>query len=298
MKQLSLLEHFRLRFPERSDVEHVERIAADTIKELGERPPVDLEVVASYRGIAEIRLEPLPFAGCLGPEDGRIVMRIRRGDSARRRRFTGFHEIGHSFQPGFREHHHFRCSAPSAVPRGRADPEALADVAAAELLLPAEYFISDARSSPFGIETVIELAGAYDASIQATTYRFARFWPEPMLALVLEPGLRKGERGDPFAEPRLRVRSAHTQGPWPFIPRNKSAAAGGPLERALAGELIEERATLSDLGIEDAGPLQVSARRFSYVNGDGEVVERVIALYRPRSSRRKRPPRREPAMHA
>src|SRR4051812_40487715 len=115
--QLSLLEQARILEPGLDDRAQVERIAANTIAELGERPPIDLEVVASYRDIAEIRVEPLPCAGMLTPAAGRLVMSIRAGDSRRRRRFTGFHEVAHTFLPGYRDDVQRRCTSPSAVPR-------------------------------------------------------------------------------------------------------------------------------------------------------------------------------------
>lgn len=282
MKQLSLLEQRRLRRPGVDDAECVARIAEDVLEELAEKPPVDLRVVASYCDIARIVVEPLPFAGCLGSEDGQLVMRLRAGDSRRRRRFTGFHEVGHSFQPGYSEKRRFRCESPSALPAAAADVESLSDVAAVELLLPRRQFVPDLLGAPFGFGTVTELADAYDASNQATTYRFQRFWPEPTLVLVLEPGLRKDEQGKHGVEPKLRVRSSHrsSKPDWPFVPHNKSAEPGGALTRALQGDDIDERASLSELGVEDPGPMELSARRFTYLDAEGELHHRVLALYR------------------
>jgi hypothetical protein len=260
----------------------VARISEDVLEDLAEKPPVDLRVVASYCDIAQILVEPLPFAGCLGPEDGQLVMRLRAGDSRRRRRFTGFHEVGHSFQPGYSEGRHFRCQSPSAQPAATSDAESLSDVAAVELLLPRRQFVPDLLGAPFGFGTVTQLADAYEASNQATAYRFQRFWPEPTLALVLAPGLRKDEEGKPGVERKLRVRSSHRSSKpnWPYVPRNKSAEPEGSLTRALHGEDVDERASLSELGVEDAGPLELSARRFSYLDAEGELHHRVLALYR------------------
>lgn len=282
-RQLSLLEYARLREPARSDAEHVELIAADVIRELGEEPPVDLDVVASYRGISRIELASIPMAGCLAPSPQEIVMILNRNDSRRRRRFTGFHEIGHSFQPGYRTRRNYRC-APSTAPRTSIDPEALSDAAAASLLLPQAHFQRDVRSSDFGLRTVVGLADRYDASIQATAYRFQRFWPEPVLTVVLEPGFRKAELGDPDAQPRLRVASVHATGTWPYVPLNKSASDGGSLWRALQGEVVDGATNLDELGIDMDSDLDVSARSFQYRVGD-EPRQRVLAVFRQRSRR-------------
>jgi hypothetical protein len=282
VKQLSLLEWAREREPGVSDAEHIERIAAATIAELDERPPVNLALVASYRDIADIRYVPLlPFAGCLGPEGGRLVMRLRATDTWARQRFTGFHEVGHSFQPGYREARQLRCAHPSATPREASDPEALADVAAAALLLPAAHFLGDTLQTPFGLAGVLELADVYQASIQATAVRFARFWPEPVLLLVLEPGLRKEEHGRNDAVPKLRVRSCFASGAWTFVPRNKSVEETGLLQAAFAGQEVSGRTTLAaELGLSDYREVEMSAGQFPYCDANGELRQRVIALLR------------------
>ncbi len=280
MKQLSLLEWARE--PGISDAEHIERIAASTIADLDERPPVNLAVVASYRDIVDIRYEPLlPFAGCLGPENGRLVMRLRGTDPPARQRFTGFHEVGHSFQPGYLEARQLRCAHPSATPREATDPEALADVAAAALLLPAAHFLGDTLQTPFSLAGVLELASRYNASIQATAARFARFWPEPVLLLVLEPGLRKEERGREDVLPKLRVRSCFASGAWTYVPRNKSACDASLLQTALGGAEVSGRTTLAaELAISDDREVEVSAGEFPYCDHQGELRQRIIALLR------------------
>jgi IrrE N-terminal-like domain len=284
MKQLSLLEQERLRSPNCTDVEHIETIAADTIRELEERAPVDLEVVPSYHGIRGIEVVPLPVSGALVPESGVVRMLLNSGDSGRRRRFTGFHEVGHAFQPGYRTRRHYRCHT-SSRPRESVDPEALSDAAGAALLLPTDEFSSDTRAAGFGMSTVVHLADRYQASVQATGYRFQRFWPEPTLLVVLEEGLRKDERDDPDATPKLRVVSAYPRGRWPFVPRNKSAAPDGPLVRAYRGELVREPTTLNDIALgERPYGLEVSARAFEYRTRDAEMRRRVLALYRQTSS--------------
>lgn len=292
-QQLSLLELHRLRDPSASDVAHVERIASEVIAELGERPPVSLEVVASYRDIAEIRLEDdLPFAGSLTPGPDRLVVRLRASDTPERRRFSGFHEVGHTFQPGYREVRNFRCdSGPGTLVR---DPvESLADVAGAELLMPRSFFVADVLDADFGMDTVVALASAYEASIEATALRYVQLRPEPTLLIVLAPGVRKSERGDPDAVPELRVVYSRGRGAWPFVPRNKSAERGGPLHRAHLGELVDEMATLSDLELE--GPaVRISARPVGYRTPTGGLRDRVLALYEPTNQGGRRASRRQP----
>lgn len=278
---LSLLEEERRRSPGKNDAVLVADIAARLVAELGVEPPIPLEVVASFRDIADIQVVAMEQAGSLAPGPRNLEMRLRASDSPRRRRFTGFHEVGHTFQPGYRELTLFRCATPSLVRRAGTDREALADVAASELLLPRDYFRPATLGSEFSIVPVLELADRFEASREASAYRFAHFWPEPTLVVILEPGLTRDEQNDPEAVPKLRVVSAwpNPHGVWPFIPKNKSAREGGVLERALNGEMVREKAGLEEFGLMSEGTIEVSARVFGYRSG-GESRRRVIAMFR------------------
>jgi hypothetical protein len=278
---LSLLEEERRRSPGKNDAVLVADIAARLVAELGVEPPIPLEFVASFRDIADIQVVAMEQAGSLAPGPRNLEMRLRASDSPRRRRFTGFHEVGHTFQPGYRELTLFRCAAPSPVRRAGTDREALADVAASELLLPRDYFRPATRESEFSIGSVLELSDRFEASREASAYRFAHFWPEQTLVVILEPGLTRDEQDDPEAVAKLRVVSAwaHPHGAWPFIPKNKSAREGGALERALNGEMVREKAGLEEFGLMSEGVVEVSARVFGYRRG-GESYRRVIAMFR------------------
>ena len=240
------------------------------------KPPVNLEMIASWQGVEKIEVADIPWAGCLINDGGRVLMKLRIGDSCRRRRFTGFHEIGHTFCPGFRLETQYRCS-PGVVP-ARTTIEGLCDIAASELLFPKRFVAADLKQLAFGLDAVNDIADRYEGSIEAAAHRYINLWPEDVLLVVLEPGLRKEEVDDPDAEVKLRVRSAHGRGNWPFIPQNKSASAEGPLVRALNGELIDEKSALEGI-CTAATDVDVSARLVPY-GRDGERVDRVLALYR------------------
>lgn len=281
--QLSLLEQARLIHPDRGDERLLREIAAETIRELAERPPIDLEVVAASRGIDDIRIEDLDIAGSLTPEPTGLVMRLRQGDSAARRRFTGFHEVAHTFQPGYREARQLRCDAHGLPGRGKPDKELLSDLGAVELLMPYEYVRADLAAADFGIATAEAIGLQYESSVQASCYRLSSLWPEPTMVVVLEKGFRKGESDDGTAEARLRVLHAHPAGGrWPFIPKNKSAADRSPLVRAFeaSGETIEEEADLTDLVDDGPENLEVSAKGFDYRSATGTIRRRVIAIFR------------------
>lgn len=278
---LSLLEEERRRSPGKSDAALVADIAARLVAELAVEPPIPLGVVASFRDIADIQVVAMEQAGSLAPGPRNLEMRLRADDSPRRRRFTGFHEVGHTFQPGYRELTLFRCATPSPVRRPGTDRETLADVAASELLLPRDHFGPATLESDFSLASVVDLSDRYEASREATTYRFAHFWPEPTLVVILEPGLTRDEQDDPEAVVKLRVISAwpNPHGAWPFVPKNKSAREDGALVRALNGEMVREKAGLEEFGLMSEGTVEVSARVFGYRRG-GESRRRVIAIFR------------------
>jgi hypothetical protein len=276
MVQLSLLEQARIDAPHGTDEERIRLLAVQLLEEMNVAPPVDLEMIASWQGVSTIELADIPWAGCLINESGQVIMKLRSSDPRRRRRFTGFHEVGHTFCPGFRLEPQYRCTP--AVAPARSDIEGLCDVVASELLFPRRLVEADLEQAEFGLDTVAELVERYDGSLEAAAHRFVDLWSEDALLLVLEPGFRKQELDDPQAVAKLRVRSAHASGPWPFIPKNKSAPEGSPLDRASQGELIDERSTLDGVCAPIDG-VDISARLMPY-RRDGEMVDRVIALYR------------------
>ena len=277
----SLLEEARRQFPGCSDTECIELVAGRLIDELDERPPVSLEVVASYRDIASGRFEPLPYAGSLTPEASGLVMRLNSRDPRARRRFSGFHEVGHTFQPGYLQQTLFRCSPQSGLQRRlESDTEQLADVAAAELLLPRRYFRADLTAADRGWNGVDDLAVSYDASLHSTALRTVNLSETPRLLVILEPGVRKEERGLSDAVAKLRVKSSVASGSFPFIPKNKSVPVGGTLQRALEGESVEDTTSLLEFGIPSKN-LHVSARVFPYADKWGELHQRVMALFWP-----------------
>lgn len=278
------MEQSRRDDPSCDDRTHVARLAERVISELQEDPPIDLGMVASYQGVAAIRSCPLPNAGCLitEPDCGRVEIRLRAGDSPRRQRFTGFHEVTHTFMPGYRLTIQWRCDP---GPRGLAKRqlEHLCDVGASELLLPRRAFLADLHGASFGMATLFDLADAYDASVQATAHRVVGLWPEDVLLVVAEVTTKP--RDADGAEPRLRINYSAGRGRWPFIPRHKSIDEGEPLTRALAGELVDEPATLRGLIASEVAGLEVSARRCPYTDDQGERHDRVLALYRRPAAR-------------
>jgi hypothetical protein len=144
--------------------------------------------------------------------------------------------------------------------------------------MPRRFFEADLASIEPDIDAVSELATIYEASLHATALRTVQLSTRPVLLVVLEPGVRKAERQQLGAMPRLRVTGSSSNGYFPFIPRNKSATEEGALVKALAGEDVETTASLLELGIP-SDSFRVSARSVPYTDQRGECHQRVIAIF-------------------
>jgi hypothetical protein len=256
------------------------------LAELSAQAPVRLEMVASYQGIGAVIRCPLPNAGCLitDPHNGAMEIRLRESDHPRRQRFSGFHEVVHTFMPGYQLQIQWRCN-PQLADRGKAEVEALCDVGAAELLLPRRLLRPQLMVADFGMQTVCDVSEAYEASLQATAHRIVDLWPEDAMFVVAEVQHKPSDRSTPTALPQLRISYAWTRGNWPFIRKHKSVAQPDPLSRALEGELVDETTTLTVISAHDVEGVQVSARFCPFVDADGVEHRRVLALYRRPASR-------------
>ncbi len=281
MTQLSLLEESRLEHPAVSDGERVTRVAESILVQLDARAPVSLAMVASFQDVRSIVRCPLPNAACLitDPESGVSEIRLRATDSPRRQRFSGFHEIAHTFMPGYQLQMQMRCDPP-VTDRVAESLETLCDIGASELLLPRRLVRENLAEADFGMQTVIDVADTYDASLQASAHRIVDLWPEDAMFLVAEVQNKPSERGDPDASAKLRVSYAWSNGAWPFIRRFKSIDPGDPLERAQRGELVDELTKLSGVTAHEVDGVQVSARYAPYFDAGGKLHARVLALYR------------------
>ncbi len=242
------------------------------------QPPIDHRILASMRGIAAITEEPILWAGFLVPDPAGARMTLRSTDPWGKRRFTAFHEIKHTFMPGFSVEQ-FRCDPATpqeAVAVRNKNIEALCDLGAAELLFPRKFFRADLAGTVPSFSLVDDLADRYDASREATALRIVTLHDLPVVLVALET-MRKPR--DPFGRPKLRVKWAQAANPaMPFIPRYKSVTAAGVFGRALGGEPIDEIATVSILNNSLTRPMKVSARRSSYTDSKGEQHMRVLAL--------------------
>jgi Zn-dependent peptidase ImmA (M78 family) len=266
--------------------ELVVRLCEELLEEAGVSVPVDVRMLASFRGISTIAEVDQAEAGCIFCAGERLLVHIRASDSPERQRFTICHEILHTYFPGFREEHRRRTDTTvGAYDRNQLE-EYLCDLGAAELLLPRQLFLATLPAQPH-IDDVLDLAATFTASLEATALRIVNFATVPMALVVLEPAWKPAEQRELVrwatqpalaglaSKPppkKLRVRWAY--GPkMATIPKHKSVDDASLLATVLeTGSMNYEGTT----GLTE-GTFQISARHLPYYR-DGEPIDRVLVL--------------------
>jgi Zn-dependent peptidase ImmA (M78 family) len=268
--------------------ELVVRLCAELLEEAGVNVPVDVRMLASFRGIAAITAVDQAEAGCIFCDGERLLVQLRGSDSPERQRFTICHEILHTFFPGFREERRRRTDPTVGNFDGNQLEEYLCDLGAAELLLPRQPFLTSLPARP-SFDDVIELAAGFAASLEATAIRMVTLASVPMALVVLEPAWKPAEQRELArrttqpalagleSEPppkKLRVRWAY--GPrMATIPKHKSVDDASPLATVLETGGVDYRGRT---GLTE-GTLEVSARHLPYRREEGPA-DRVLVLLR------------------
>jgi hypothetical protein len=274
----SLLQLARGREPRLTDQQHVVALVDGLIAMWDLQPPTSLDVVAGLQGITRIDRAPLPFAACLVPEASGVVIKLRNTDSRARQNFSGFHEVGHTFMPGFELRVQTRCDPGNTQIRD--DVEVLCDIAASEFLLPRRHLVPDLRDAELTFAAIQEIAARYDASLEATSLRATALWPTPAMFLNLE--VRTKPRDKPGARPCLRVNAfVPRTAAWPAIPRHKSLSPNDALQEVLSNDSFSGRSCLEGLTSGDR-QYWVEAAYFPWVDPvGGRLRQRVLAMVTP-----------------
>jgi IrrE N-terminal-like domain len=157
--------------------------AESLLQELGVTGPaeIDLEAIAFNVG-ARVRCRPLD--GCeariIGCDDAAIIT-VNQRSSYPRKRFSIAHELGHW------RHHRGKalvCRAEEFRLRDPTSPERVADVYAADLLMPHYLFRPVARQHPkLTFKTVSALGGIFHTSQTATAIRLVESDHSPALLI-------------------------------------------------------------------------------------------------------------------
>jgi hypothetical protein len=275
----------------------------DRLKRMGAalQLPIDIEMVASFAGIARvIGIAGLPVAAQIRKDPasiGQLLIECRAEDLPQRRRFSVAHEIGHTLFPDFWRKptacHGDPISEPGLLAR-TPNVEDLCDLAGAQLLLPEPLVRQFAKSGPFGMETVVQLAAAADASLVAAGRRLVDLADQPCALAVVSPRLSPTQErlarqlaaqpalpGFARAEaptPRYRIDYRFSSRGMPYLPRHKSLDPT-PFREALLSRGIERSRVEMDLGTRQTR-LDVSVL-YAPLRDDGKVTERFLVTAVP-----------------
>jgi Zn-dependent peptidase ImmA (M78 family) len=287
---MSDLELARLARPGASDAELVIELAERTLDELGLSPAIDHEIVASYRDIIRIDEADIDWSGHIATTSDGLVITVNKQHPRTRQRFTAFHEIMHTFLPGFTMQTRYRCNPRQddrvLVP-GTRDLEKLCDTGAAELLFPRIPFQNDLTKGSIDFEFIENLASRYNASREATSRRIVDLNICPTMLITFEVCCKPSR---PHDEPALRVIFQYGDDrQWPYVPQYKSVPSESVFGRALLEESVDELTSLDTLTnprLDDE--VRVCAKYLPYYDEKGKHHMRVLALVTRTDSRKVR----------
>lgn len=157
-----------------------------------------MEVIAFSCG-ATIDYEPL--VGCeahIIGRDNEAIITVNSCSSRTRQRFSAAHELGHWMRD--RGTVAFACDERKIRDdpvRRREDPEYLANVYAADLLLPERMFVPLAKQQEITFATVEHLSGRFQTSLTATAIRLVRHGSFPSVLVWRKPEARGWWIADP-----------------------------------------------------------------------------------------------------
>ena len=226
--------------------------------------PIDVDLVASIKGVKRRRGEH-DFAGRIYvEEDGQLVMDLNTTHNPRRQRFTCAHEMMHTGFPNFEEEERYRLDTVVGSNPVNREEEYLCDLGAAALLMP-ERLIATAYRLSNGLKDIERLSRDAKVSLEAAGNRLAGIAEGPAIFMTFEHGhkpadrtaMRRGES----VKKRVRLRYARSAGLDIFLPRFKSADKKSAITLAQeSGKL--ERSTEELPGVSNAGLFAIEAKRY------------------------------------
>jgi Zn-dependent peptidase ImmA (M78 family) len=273
-------------------VQAMELLATDLLEEAEQTsPPVNLSLVASFRGVVSVGALVMRDAGALVSTPQGLKIFVNARDNLRRQNFTVAHETCHTFFPGIAEEvlpvHDKTVGSFSG-----SEEELLCDIGASCIILPLEMLRPRLVDSVPSLSRLIELADEFEASLEATAVACAgqNIWNCAVIFLEekLKPSQERlkhqfvlpGMEAEFKLEPELRITLACQPGSFPtYLPRHKSVDRRGPICLALLSDGIVTGTEV--MGLQGrTWCFQVEALRVPY-RKDEMLTDRVIAMLRP-----------------
>lgn len=276
----SELERARAVTPGVPDRVLVERLVEQLGLILELQPPTDLHRAASYQGIQDIQVTEMDWAGMLAPaNDGGFIIRVRGGDPPHRRNFTIGHEITHTLLPGYAVIQH-RCGGRATTNLlANRHLENLADVGAAEFLLPKRFLQPIFKDMRFDLADIKRIADTHHASLDATLRRFLALTTRS--AIVIDLRQVRMPDGSTIAS----VHRVFSNSEWcPVAPsqlQGTTVPPAHPINDVFGSSAVSDVAELSFLPITT--PVAYISSTFDpYTDNEGRIVMRSLVLATPR----------------
>lgn len=211
--------------------------------------PINLPVVASFRGIFEIRSESMIVAAMLVPILQGLRISVSIDDPLGRRNFSIAHEICHTLFPNYAKHPVRKVDTFTGgfpIPQ---EEEYLCDIGASHLLLPPALVLPIIQSCHLCLDSVSQLATDFQSSLEAAAIACTQASPTPCAVVFFEETLKPiqirrkdqlilpGMQSDFRLEPELRVSLTCASPSFPgYLPKYKSVDRDGAIYAALASE--------------------------------------------------------------
>ncbi len=281
----------RLRTGARDPAVAISTLAENLLDEVGfDGPPFRPDILASFRGISDIRRHPMASAARLVPGDRGLIVEVNVDHSPSKQNFSIDHEITHTLLPTYSG------QSVEDVVTGQfsltSEEELLCDIGASTLLLDGRWLCPLARDAGPSLDTLFQLAETFGASLQATALKLAELNIWPCAFVMWEEGYRKNERvseqqialpGFHRAEgpaPKLRVATPYVSASFGrYIPMNKSADRASLVHACVESNAITRGVEVFDLGARSAS-FYCENIHAPYTSG-GLTRLRVISLLLP-----------------
>lgn len=188
-----LLREMKSKDPELAVRQKARQLVKEYCEAIGEDVPLDLNALASYRGIKLSDEMPVHSADAeLVPDGtGSVSLRLNPDQPETRKRFSVAHEISHTFFPGFELS--VQCRPDNRIPNAAGKLESLCDVGASELLFPYQPFKKDCTDIK-DLRGLLGLIAKYQASREATLRRFVEVNDKQMAVAYLSWKMKPSQK--------------------------------------------------------------------------------------------------------
>jgi hypothetical protein len=276
----SELERARDLCPGVPDAVLVESLVEVLGRRLELEPPIDLHRVASFQGVKDVQVVEMDWAGMLAPsESGGFIIKVRSADQPHRRNFTIGHEITHTLLPGYAVIQH-RCGGHGTRSLvGNRHLENLADIGAAEMLLPRRFLQPIFADLAFDMSAVKDVADRHHASLDATLRRLLHLTNRHAIVVDFRRSVL------PDGSTNTTIHRVFSNSEWcPVAPlqlHGKSVPSTHPIHEVVGGA---EAADVVDLSFLQTATrtAHISAISDPYIDNEGRTVMRSLVLATPR----------------